>query len=171
MAVESRTVTYVQAGGFGTRLSPLLHQPGPNSTKIFTSGRNIAPFNHNGFSAVAKPVLSYFGMALSEPLVRSAVLAGARDIRFTLHNMPETVAGYYKGKDLGGGVSATKFLYESSPLDTSGGIVRDVVAGMRAGSIHPQDTILVLGGDIRTDINVEALLAEHRATLQSCWLK
>lgn len=155
-------IAYVQAGGFGTRLAPFLHQPGFNSRKILSqNGRNILPFNHNSYYAVAKPVMPYFGTSLSEPLIRSAVRAGVHDIRLTVHNMPETVIAYYRGKQLECGVAVNKFLYEYIPLDTSGGIVRDVVAGMRDGSIKPQDTILVLGGDIRTDVNIADFLDQH----------
>ena len=160
----ARTIVYVQAGGLGTRLCPLLHQPGLYSLKALSpNGRNLLPFNHNSFYAVAKPVMPYFGIALSEPLIRRAVEAGMRDIRMTVHNMPETVIRYYE-KSLGKGVTVKKFLYEQKPLDTAGGIVRDVMADMRDGTIKPDDTILVLGGDIRTDVNLEEFLAEHAQT-------
>lgn len=156
------TIAYVQAGGFGTRLAPLIHQPGMKSMNILSKdGRNLLPFNHNGFYAVAKPVINIMGTALSRPLIESAVRAGCTDIRMTLHNMPETVLGYYQGRNLGSDVSVGKFLYEGVPLDTSGGIVRDVMAGLLSGTIKPSDTILVLGGDIRTDANIEKFLAEH----------
>lgn len=160
----SKIIAYVQAGGFGTRLAPLFHQPGMNSLKVLSpNGRNLLPLNHNSYYSVAKPVAPYFGVALSEPLLRRAVMAGAKDIRLTIHNMPETVIRYYRGRELGNGVHTKKFLYEHIPLDTSGGIVRDTIADMRDGTIAPEDTILILGGDIRTNINIEDFLAEHSA--------
>jgi NDP-sugar pyrophosphorylase family protein len=159
---SGKVIGYLQAGGFGTRLSPLLHQPGLNSMKILSvGGRNLTPWNHNGYSAVPKPILPYFGTALSAPMVRSAVKAGVKDIRATIYVQPDIVIDYYKGKSMGGGVSVEKFLYEHKPLDTSGGIVRDVVAGINDGTISKDDTILVMGGDIRTDVDIADFLAQH----------
>jgi len=159
-----RVIAYGQLGGFGTRLAPLLHQPGMKSGKILSQdGRNLKPFNHNSYYAVPKPILTYFCTALSEPLMRRAVAAGVDDIRMTVHNQPEIVTSYYRGRPLGRGIYVKRFLYEYTPLDTSGGIVRDVVAGINEGAIKPEDTILILGGDIRTDANVAEFLAEHHA--------
>jgi NDP-sugar pyrophosphorylase family protein len=95
--------------------------------------------------------------------MRRAVAAGVDDIRMTVHNQPEIVTSYYRGRPLGRGIYVKRFLYEYTPLDTSGGIVRDVVAGINEGAIKPEDTILILGGDIRTDANVAEFLAEHHA--------
>ncbi len=161
-----RVIAYIQAGGFGSRLYPLLHQPGMRSVEALSPHkRNLMPFNHNSYYAVAKPVMPYFGVSLSEPLVRRAVKAGITDLRITLHNLPETVIEYYVGRPMSESepVYMGKFLYEHTRLDTSGGIVRDVVADMRDGTIKPEDTILVLGGDVRTDINIPDFLAEHEA--------
>jgi NDP-sugar pyrophosphorylase family protein len=160
-----KTIAYVQAGGFGSRLAPLAHQPGlMNSVKALSKdGRNLLPFNHNSYYAVAKPMLPYFGVSLSEPLIKRAVSAGVKEVRMTIHNIPETVVRYYTARDLGGGVTASRFLYETTPLGTAGGIVRDVVAGIRNGFIDPADTVLILGGDIRTDLDLADFLGAHES--------
>lgn len=160
----SKTICYVQAGGIGSRLSPLLHQPGLRSVAVLGNhGRNLRPFNHNSYYASAKPVMPVLGTALCEPLIRSAVKAGVRDLRMTICNMPETVTHYFLGKNLGGNVQVKKFLFEHTRLDTSGGIVRDVVAGIKEGQISADDTILVLGGDIRAEVDLQDFLGEHLA--------
>jgi len=154
-------IAYVQGGGFGVRTAPLLHQPGLRSDKILSADeRDLRPFNHNAYYAVAKPVCPYFGVSLSEPLIKRTVAAGIADLRITLHNLPETVIDYYQGRSIGG-VSVKKFLYETKPLDTSGGIVRDVVADIKDGFIKPQDTILIIAGDIRADIDIAEFLGQH----------
>jgi NDP-sugar pyrophosphorylase family protein len=158
----ARRIGYLQAGGFGSRLAPLLHQPSLRSTEILDrSKRGLMQFNHNSYHAVAKPVVPYFGVALSEALVRTAVKAGIRDIRATLFNMPESVIAHYLGRDLGNGAEIHKFLLEYKRLDSGGGVVRDVVAGIKDGDILPNDTIVILGGDIRTDLDLADMLGEH----------
>jgi len=164
-----RVIAYSQLGGFGSRLAPLSFQlDSASSLEVFNKRKLILPFNNNSYRGLPKPVLPYFESALSEPLLRRAVEAGVQDVRATIHNTPQAIVRYYKGRALGSvngkAVYMDRFLYEHKPLDTSGGIVRDVMAGIRSGSIKPHDTILVLGGDIRTDVNIKEFLAEHDAS-------
>lgn len=166
MTTKARVIAYAQLGGFGARLNPLTLQPGLGAKGALSlRGRGIPPFVHNSFYAVPKPITTLFGTALSEPLLRQVVLAGVTDIRATIHHQPETVFAYYHGRGLGEvngrEVRIRKFLYEAKPLDTSGGIVRDVVSSIKEGSIHPKDHILIVGGDIRAQIDIEELVELH----------
>ncbi|QDS95824.1 D-glycero-alpha-D-manno-heptose 1-phosphate guanylyltransferase [Roseimaritima multifibrata] len=110
-------------------------------------GKRLRPLTDN----VPKPMLSVGGKPLMERTIESLQQAGIRRINVTTHYMPEKITGYFgNGNQLGVELS---YVSEDMPLGTAGALrlVNEV-----------DDPILVMNGDILTNIDYRSMLDFHR---------
>jgi dTDP-glucose pyrophosphorylase len=98
-----------------------------------------------------KPMLPVGGRPLLELIVQSLRQAGIRRVNVTTHYKPEAIKDHFGDGD-GIGVELN-YLTEDRPLGTAGAL------GLME---RPQETLLVMNGDILTDVDFRAMLAFHR---------
>jgi dTDP-glucose pyrophosphorylase len=100
---------------------------------------------------IPKPMLPVGGRPLLEHIVASLRQAGIRRVNVTTHYKPEAIKDHFGDGD-GFGVEL-HYLTEDRPLGTAGAL------GLME---RPQETLLVMNGDILTDVDFRAMLAFHR---------
>ena len=141
----------VLAAGLGTRLQPL----------TLARAKAAAPVD-------------------GEPLARRAIrwLAGhgVRDLVLNLHHKPESIAAAVgDGADLGVRV---RYSWESPVLGSAGGPrhalpllldrtspqIGDAGLSRRSGEAAKADTFVIVNGDTLTDLDLPAMIADHRRT-------
>ena len=100
---------------------------------------------------VPKPMLQIGGQPLLEIIIGQLRDAGIKQVKVTTHHKPEKIAEHFgDGKDFGVELS---YVTEDRPLGTVGGL----------GLIEvPQETTLVINGDILTQVDFRAMLVYHR---------
>jgi dTDP-glucose pyrophosphorylase/CBS domain-containing protein len=100
---------------------------------------------------VPKPMLKLGGRPILEHILQRLNDSGIRRINISTHYLADTIKSYFKdGSDLGVEIN---YVHETEPLGTGGAL-----------SLMPatQDPILVMNGDILTDIDFRAMYAFHR---------
>lgn len=104
-----------------------------------------------------KPMLPMKGRPLMERIIKQLREAGIRQVNVTTHHKPEKIIDYFgDGRSLG---VELNYVNEDRPLGTVGAL-----GLMKA----PQEPVLVINGDILTQMNFRAMLAyhqEHKADL------
>ena len=106
---------------------------------------------------IPKPVVPVGNVAIVEHLVHALAAQGAPEIIANLHWFPDTVK-----KRLGDGSNhgaEITYSFEEELLGTAGG-VRNVADFLTGGD---DDVFVVVAGDALTDIDLKALVADHRA--------
>ncbi len=100
-----------------------------------------------------KPMLKVAGRPILEHTVRRLVLAGFEKIFITLHYLPEVITEHFgDGSRFG---TKIEYVHETNPLGTAGSV---------ALTDHGGSPMLIMNGDVMTDLNYVALLDFHHAT-------
>jgi mannose-1-phosphate guanylyltransferase len=137
----------VLAAGLGTRLQPLTH-------------------------ARAKAAAPIDGEPLARRAIRWLVGHGVRDLVLNLHHKPESIAAAVgDGSDLGARV---RYSWESPVLGSAGGprhALPLLLDSQPADAPHhsrdaakAERTFVLVNGDTLTDVDLPAMLAQHRAS-------
>ena len=116
-------------------------------------GKRLRPFTEE----TPKPMLSVGGRPLMERIIGQLRTAGIKQINITTHYKPEKIVGYF-GDGSRFGVKLN-YVNEDQPLGTAGAL------GLME---KPDNPLLVINGDILTQMNFHAMLAyhqEHKADL------
>lgn len=98
-----------------------------------------------------KPMLPVGDRPLMEIVIQQLRDAGIRRVNVTTHHKPEKITEYF-GDGSSFGVELA-YVTEDSPLGTAGAL------GLMKS---PEETILVINGDILTQVDFRAMLAFHR---------
>ena len=100
---------------------------------------------------VPKPMLPIGDQPLLEIIIRQLRDAGIRQVKVTTHSQSEKIVDYFgDGQQFGVELS---YVNEQSPLGTAGGL----------GLVEPPaETMLVINGDILTEVDFRAMLAFHK---------
>jgi NDP-sugar pyrophosphorylase family protein len=99
---------------------------------------------------IPKPMLKVAGRPILEHTVRRLVLAGFDHIFITLHYLPEVITDHFgDGSQLG---TKIEYIRESKPLGTAGSV---------SLADHGGQQMLIMNGDVMTDLNYVALLDFH----------
>ena len=103
----------------------------------------------------AKAALPVAGVPLIHRILIRLASAGVRDVVLNLHHLPHTLTTIVgDGSDLG---MRIRYSWETPVLGSAGGPRRAVPLLAQSGS-----TFLIVNGDTLTDVDVEALVADHR---------
>ncbi len=106
---------------------------------------------------VPKPMLPIGGRPLMEIIIEQLRDAGIHRVNVTTHHRREKITGHFgDGRNFGVEIN---YVEEDQPLGTAGAL------GLLAA---PTETMLVINGDILTQVGIRAMLAfhrEHRADL------
>lgn len=109
----------------------------------------------------AKAALPVAGTPLIHRILRSLASAGVRDAVLNLHHLPHTLT-----KHLGDGTSLgmrIRYSWEVPVLGSAGGPRRAIPLLANADSQSALGgTFLIVNGDTLTDVNVQALVDDHR---------
>lgn len=98
-----------------------------------------------------KPMLPVGGRPLMEIIIGHLREAGIHRVSVTTHYKPEKISEHFKdGNDFGVSLS---YVQEEQPLGTVGGLTLLET---------PQETTLVINGDILTQVNYRSMLTYHR---------
>jgi dTDP-glucose pyrophosphorylase len=110
-------------------------------------GKRLRPLTED----VPKPMLHVGDKPLMEHMIDKLRQSGINKVNITTHYKPEKISEYFgDGRDFG--VELT-YLSEESPLGTAGAL------GLLSA---PQEPVLVINGDLITQVDFKALLAFHR---------
>ena len=127
----------------------LPERPLPLQAVVMAGGRGsrLAPLTED----TPKPMLRIGDRPVLEIIIRQLREAGITQVKVTTHHKPEKIAEYFgDGREFGVQLS---YVEEDRPLGTVGGLgLLDV----------PQDTTLVINGDILTQVDFRAMLVYHR---------
>jgi dTDP-glucose pyrophosphorylase len=100
---------------------------------------------------VPKPMLPINGRPLLEHMLDKLHKAGIRSVNVTTHYLSESIIEHFSdGSKFG---IHLNYFQEAEPLGTAGGLAK-----MNCGA----EPLLVLNGDVLTDVNVRAMLSFHR---------
>lgn len=100
---------------------------------------------------VPKPMLKVGDRPVLEIIIRQLRESGIRQVRVATHHKPEKITEHFgDGSDFGVQLS---YMEEDQPLGTVGGLG---LLGI------PQETTLVINGDILTQVDFRAMLVYHR---------
>ena len=116
-------------------------------------GTRLRPLTEN----IPKPMLPVNGKPLMELIINQLQHTGVRKINITTHYQADKIVSHF-GDGSGFGVDIS-YVNEESPLGTGGAL------GLMG---RPKDPLLVINGDILTDIDFRAMHAyhqEHRAMM------
>lgn len=110
-------------------------------------GSRLAPLT----DGTPKPMLPVGDRPLLEIIIGQLREAGIRAVTVTTHHQPEKIEAHFgDGRNFG---VALSYVEEGRPLGTGGGL------GLLEA---PKDTMLVMNGDILTQVDFRAMLAYHR---------
>jgi len=116
-------------------------------------GKRLRPFTEE----MPKPMLSVGGRPLMGRIIEQLREAGIRQINITTHYKPEKIVAHFgDGSDFGVRIN---YVNEDRPLGTAGAL------GLME---KPNSPLLVINGDILTQMNFRAMLSyhqEHKADL------
>jgi len=117
------------------------------------AGKRLHPLTEE----IPKPMLSVGGRPLMERIVEQLCEAGIQQINITTHYKSEKIAAHFgDGSNFGVNIN---YVVEDRPLGTAGAL----------GLVEKLDTpLLVINGDILTQVNLRAMLdyhQEHKADL------
>jgi len=122
--------------------------PLPLQAVIMAGGRGtrLQPLTDN----LPKPMLPVGDQPLMEITVKQLKDAGIRQVDVAVHHMPEKITEHFgDGKAYGVDIN---YVTEDQPLGTAGAL------GLMD---HPGDTMLVINGDILTQVDYRAMLQFH----------
>ena len=110
-------------------------------------GNRLRPFTDD----VPKPMLPVGDRPLMEITLAQLREAGIQRVNITTHHKPEKITEHFgDGRNFG---LEIRYVTEDRPLGTAGGL----------GLIEaPQETVLVINGDILTEVDFGSMLAFHR---------
>ncbi|MCX6930213.1 MAG: nucleotidyltransferase family protein [Verrucomicrobia bacterium] len=128
-------------------LLPHVSQPMQAVIMAGGKGTRLRPLTEN----VPKPMLLVGGRPLMERIVEQLQQAGIRRVNVTTHYMPEKIVQHF-GKGDGFGVDIN-YVNEDRAMGTAGALGLMPI---------PQETVLVINGDVLTDVGFQALLAYHQ---------
>src|SRR5260221_3218981 len=132
-----RLPALVLAAGLGTRLQPLT-------------------------LARAKAAAPVDGEPLARRTIRWLVGHGVRDLVLNLHHKPESItAAVGDGRDLGARV---RYSWESPVLGSAGGPRHALPLLLDGLEARASPTFVVVHGDTLTDVDLTAMVAQHRRT-------
>jgi len=98
-----------------------------------------------------KPMLEVGGQPLMERVIDQLQAAGIRRVTVTTHYKPEVISGHF-GNSNGNGVDIS-YIHEEEPLGTAGAL------GMMG---MPDEPVLVINGDVLTELNLRSMIEFHR---------
>lgn len=98
-----------------------------------------------------KPMLPVGDRPLLEVILRQLQASGIRRVNVTTHYMADKIIDHFGNGDKFG--VEMKYVAEDKPLGTAGAL------GLMGS---PQETLLVMNGDILTDVDLKALLTYHQ---------
>ncbi len=98
-----------------------------------------------------KPMLPVGDRPLLEVILRQLQASGIRRVNVTTHYMAEKIIEHFGNGDKFG--VEMKYVSEDKPLGTAGAL------GLMGS---PEETLLVMNGDILTDVDFRALLSYHQ---------
>lgn len=101
-------------------------------------------------SQTPKPMLAMGDRPLMAITIEQLKNAGIRQVQIATHHLADQISRYF-GDGSSFGVELS-YVNEERPLGTAGGL----------GTISASETILVVNGDILTQVNYRAMLAFHR---------
>lgn len=101
-------------------------------------------------SQTPKPMLAMGDRPLMAITIEQLKNAGIRQVQVATHHLADEITRYF-GDGSGFGVELS-YTNEERPLGTAGGL----------GTISANETLLVVNGDILTQVNYRAMLAYHR---------
>lgn len=105
----------------------------------------------------AKAALPVAGVPLIRRILSNLATAGVTDVVMNLHHLPHTLTSIVgDGSDLG---LSVRYSWETPVLGSAGGPKRAVPLLAHLGS-----TFLIVNGDTLTNVDAEALVADHRRT-------
>jgi dTDP-glucose pyrophosphorylase len=110
-------------------------------------GRRLMPLTES----VPKPMLPINGRPLLEHMLDKLHKAGIRSVNVTTHYLSESIIEHFSDGSRFG--MHLNYFQEAQPLGTAGGLAK-----MNSGT----EPLLVLNGDVLTDVNVRAMLDFHR---------
>jgi len=102
----------------------------------------------------AKPALRVRGVSVVGILLRLLANAGVREVMVNTHHRSDTLRAALE-QDTPPGI-AVEISHEHEPLGTGGGLRR------AAGFLRESDPCLLLGGDMLLDLDLPALVRQHR---------
>ena len=147
-----RHLPLLDADGFVVEVAisdELIAEPEPLQAVIMAGGfgTRLRPLTDN----TPKPMLPVGGKPLMQRTIESLQQAGIRRINVTTHYMPEKITGYFgDGNHLGVDLN---YVSEDMPLGTAGALrLMDEV----------DEPMLVLNGDILTNVDFRSMLGFHR---------
>ena len=110
-------------------------------------GQRLMPLTAN----TPKPMLPVGDKPLLEIIIKNLAAAGITKVKVATHHKPETITTHFgDGKDFGVDLS---YVSEERPLGTAGGL----------GLLKtPDQTTLVINGDILTNVDFRAMLSYHK---------
>ncbi len=121
-------------------------------------GTRLRPFTN----WVPKPALPVRGLPLIAYTLALLARSGVREVAINVHHLPEQLMAAAR-EHCPPGVEVS-FSVEHELLDTGGGIRR------LAGFLRESDPCLVIGGDMRFDLDLSALVARHVAAARAATL-
>lgn len=112
----------------------------------------------------AKAALPVAGEPLVRRILRSLAAAGIDDVVLNLHHLPHTLTAVVgDGSDLG---LRVRYSWEMPLLGSAGGPRRALDAGLLSRADPPEParhgSFLIVNGDTLTDVDVRALVDDHR---------
>lgn len=109
-------------------------------------GTRLRPYTDD----TPKPMLPVGGRPLMEVIIEHLRYSGIKTVNITTHYFPEKISEYFKdGKDFGIDIN---YVNEKEPLGTGGAL------GLLP---TPKETMLVINGDVLTQINYQSMLTFH----------
>jgi dTDP-glucose pyrophosphorylase/predicted transcriptional regulator len=110
-------------------------------------GKRLLPLTES----VPKPMLPMNGRPLLEYTLTKLRQSGIRSVNLATHHLSESIVEHFKdGSDFG---VELQYFQETQPLGTAGGLAK-----MATGT----DPLLVINGDVLTNVDVRAMLDFHR---------
>ena len=110
-------------------------------------GKRLLPLTET----LPKPMLPMGDRPVMEHIIDNLRTAGVRDVNVTTHYMPEKIKGHFgNGRRFGVEI---KYISEDRPLGTAGAL------GLMK---TPRQPMLVVNGDIMTQVDYRAMYAFHR---------
>jgi len=140
---ENRVVNLVTLGEF------VPQRDTPEQAVIMAGGQGtrLRPLTKD----TPKPMLPVGGRPLMEIMLERLRDVGIQHVNITLHHRPEKVTDYFgDGQNFGVDIN---YVNEEEPLGTAG------VLGLMN---PPKDTILVINGDVLTNLDFRSLMSYHR---------
>lgn len=131
-------------------ISDLIKQDQPDLSAVVMAGgfgKRLLPLTES----LPKPMLPMGDRPVMEHIIDNLRTAGVRDVNVTTHYMPEKIKGHFgNGRRFGVEI---KYISEDRPLGTAGAL------GLMK---PPRQPMLVVNGDIMTQVDFRAMFAFHR---------